>query len=105
LALNRSTYDRVGGASTPGNTSDTKEPGIGWMTGFLFVSYFVGLTALIPFRKVLLMNESGFCAVKLLLFYCMLFSIKFCQIVVYSSLIFAVKISYNHCISDILDEG
>ncbi|MCI06649.1 metal-nicotianamine transporter YSL3, partial [Trifolium medium] len=51
LGLNRATYERVGGASTPGNTPDTKEPAIGWMTSFLFVTYFVGLTALIPFRK------------------------------------------------------
>ncbi|RHN68994.1 putative oligopeptide transporter, OPT superfamily [Medicago truncatula] len=57
LALNRSTYERVGGASTPGNTPDTKEPGIGWMTGFLFVSYFVGLTALIPFRKMMIIDS------------------------------------------------
>lgn len=64
LGLNRKTYERVGGASTPGNTPDTKELGIGWMTGFLFVTYFVGLTALIPFQKVLCMNESGFSAVK-----------------------------------------
>lgn len=64
MGLNRATYERVGGANIPGNNPDTKEPGIGWMTGFLFVTYFVGLTALIPFRKVLLMNDSGFCAVK-----------------------------------------
>ncbi|XP_050896884.1 metal-nicotianamine transporter YSL3, partial [Lathyrus oleraceus] len=56
LGLNRKTYERVGGASTPGNTPDTKEPGIGWMTGFLFVTYFVGLTALIPFRKMMIID-------------------------------------------------
>lgn len=64
MGLNRKTYERVGGASTPGNTSDTKEPGIGWMTGFLLVTYFVGLTALIPFRKVLRTNEPGFSVVE-----------------------------------------
>ncbi|KAL5071256.1 hypothetical protein RYX36_022143 [Vicia faba] len=56
LGLNRKTYERVGGTSTPGNTSDTKEPGIGWMTGFLFVTYFVGLTVLIPFRKMMIID-------------------------------------------------
>ncbi|CAI8605701.1 unnamed protein product [Vicia faba] len=56
LGLNRKTYERVGGASTPGNTPDTKEPGIGWMTGFLFVTYFVGLTVLIPFRKMMIID-------------------------------------------------
>ncbi|CAI8584316.1 unnamed protein product [Vicia faba] len=56
LGLNRKTYERVGGTSTPGNTSDTKEPGIGWMTGFLFVTYFVGLTTLIPFRKMMIID-------------------------------------------------
>ncbi|KAJ6980938.1 hypothetical protein NC653_024344 [Populus alba x Populus x berolinensis] len=34
--------------NTPGST---KEPGIGWMTGFLFVSSFVGLLVLVPLRK------------------------------------------------------
>ncbi|AES58717.2 OPT family oligopeptide transporter [Medicago truncatula] len=57
LGLNRATYERVGGASTPGNTPDTKETGIGWMTGFLFVTYFVGLTALIPFRKMMIIDS------------------------------------------------
>ncbi|KAJ6980940.1 hypothetical protein NC653_024346 [Populus alba x Populus x berolinensis] len=37
---------------TEGNTpGSTKEPGIGWMSGFLFVSSFVGLLALVPLRK------------------------------------------------------
>ncbi|XP_004498492.1 metal-nicotianamine transporter YSL3 isoform X1 [Cicer arietinum] len=56
LGLNRKTYERVGGINTPGNTPDTKEPGIGWMTGFLFVTYFVGLSALIPFRKMMIID-------------------------------------------------
>ncbi|KAJ6387285.1 hypothetical protein OIU78_017074 [Salix suchowensis] len=45
------TYEQVG-VDTEGNTpGSTKEPGIGWMTGFLFVSSFVGLLALVPLRK------------------------------------------------------
>ncbi|XP_028790726.1 metal-nicotianamine transporter YSL3 isoform X1 [Neltuma alba] len=52
LGLNRKTYEQVG-VETEGNTpGSTKEPGIGWMTGFLFVTSFVGLLALVPLRKV-----------------------------------------------------
>lgn len=53
LGLNRKTYEAAG-VDTDGNSpNSTKEPGIGWMTGFLFVSSFVGLLALVPLRKVL----------------------------------------------------
>jgi len=53
LGLNRKTYEQAG-VDTEGNTpGSTKEPGIGWMTGFLFVSSFVGLLALVPLRKVI----------------------------------------------------
>lgn len=52
LGLNWRTYEQAG-VDTEGNTpGSTKEPGIGWMTGFLFVSSFVGLLALVPLRKV-----------------------------------------------------
>lgn len=52
LGLNRKTYEQAG-VDTEGNTpGSTKEPQIGWMTGFLFVSCFVGLLALVPLRKV-----------------------------------------------------
>jgi hypothetical protein len=50
--LNRKTYEQAG-VDTEGNTpGSTGEPGIGW-TGFLFVSSFVGLLALVPLRKVI----------------------------------------------------
>lgn len=53
LALSRKTYQQAG-VDTPGNTSDSiKEPGLGWMIGFLFVSSFVGLLVLVPLRKVI----------------------------------------------------
>ena len=53
FALSRKTYEQVG-VDTEGNSpGSTKEPGIAWMTGFLFVSCFVGLLALVPLRKVL----------------------------------------------------
>ncbi|KAL5738699.1 hypothetical protein ACOSP7_031460 [Xanthoceras sorbifolium] len=56
LGLNRKTYEQAG-VDTPGNTpNSTKEPGIGWMTGFLFISSFVGLLALVPLRKIMIID-------------------------------------------------
>jgi hypothetical protein len=52
LALNKKTYE-LAGVNTPGNTAGSyKEPGIGWMTGFLLAISFVGLLNLLPLRKV-----------------------------------------------------
>lgn len=52
LGLNKRTYEQAG-VDTEGNSPGSyKEPGIGWMTGFLFVVSFVGLLALVPLRKV-----------------------------------------------------
>ncbi|PWA91528.1 YELLOW STRIPE like 3 [Artemisia annua] len=56
LGLNKKTYEQAG-VDTPGNSPDSyKEPGIGWMTGFLFVSSFVGLLALVPLRKIMIID-------------------------------------------------
>ncbi|XP_028806683.1 LOW QUALITY PROTEIN: metal-nicotianamine transporter YSL3-like [Neltuma alba] len=56
LGLNRKTYEQVG-VDTEGNTpGSTKEPGLGWMTGFLFVTSFVGLFALVPLRKIMIID-------------------------------------------------
>ncbi|KAK9914556.1 hypothetical protein M0R45_038329 [Rubus argutus] len=56
LGLNRKTYEQAG-VDTEGNTpGSTKEPQIGWMTGFLFVSCFVGLLALVPLRKIMIID-------------------------------------------------
>lgn len=56
LGLNRKTYE-LAGVDTEGNTpGSTKEPGLGWITGFLFVTCFVGLLALVPLRKVKLFS-------------------------------------------------
>ena len=53
LGLNRRTYEAAG-VSTPGNVpGSVKEPGVGWITGFLVASSFGGLLTLIPLRKVL----------------------------------------------------
>lgn len=54
LGLNKKTYE-LSGVNTEGNSaSDVKEPGLVWMTGFLFLVCFVGLFVLIPLRKVFL---------------------------------------------------
>ncbi|KAK9724851.1 hypothetical protein RND81_05G103000 [Saponaria officinalis] len=56
LGLNKKTYEQAG-VDTEGNVSGSyKEPGIGWMTGFLFVSSFVGLLALVPLRKIMIID-------------------------------------------------
>lgn len=52
MGLNKITYE-LSGVHTEGNSaSAVKEPGLGWMTGFLFLVCFVGLFVLIPLRKV-----------------------------------------------------
>lgn len=56
LGLNKKTYEAVG-VDTQGNAPGSyKEPEIGWMTGFLFVSSFVGLLALVPLRKIMIID-------------------------------------------------
>ncbi|KAA8533562.1 hypothetical protein F0562_031004 [Nyssa sinensis] len=56
LALNKKTYE-LAGVDTQGNSPGSyKEPGIGWMTGFLFVVSFVGLLALVPLRKIMIID-------------------------------------------------
>ncbi|KAK6250920.1 hypothetical protein SCA6_004925 [Theobroma cacao] len=56
LGLNRKTYE-MSGVDTVGNSANAvKEPGFGWMTGFLFVVCFVGLFVLIPLRKVMIVD-------------------------------------------------
>nr|BAH98158.1 yellow stripe 1-like [Tulipa gesneriana] len=56
LGLNKKTYE-LAGVDTVGNTPGSyKEPGIGWMTGFLFVVSFVGLLILVPLRKIMIVD-------------------------------------------------
>ncbi|MBA0740379.1 hypothetical protein Gogos_013581 [Gossypium gossypioides] len=56
LGLNRKTYEQAGADAVGNNPGSIKEPGIGWMTGFLFVSCFVGLLALVPLRKIMIID-------------------------------------------------
>ncbi|XP_042389900.1 probable metal-nicotianamine transporter YSL9 [Zingiber officinale] len=56
LGLNKKTYEQAG-VDTEGNVPGSyKEPGIGWMTGFLVTVSFVGLLALVPLRKVMIID-------------------------------------------------
>ncbi|XP_052179008.1 metal-nicotianamine transporter YSL3-like isoform X1 [Diospyros lotus] len=56
LGLNKNTYNQSG-VGTEGNPPGSyKEPGIGWMTGFLFVICFVGISALVPLRKIMIID-------------------------------------------------
>lgn len=56
LGLNQKTYEEVG-IDTDGNTPGSyKKLELGWMTGFLFVSSFVGLLALVPLRKIMVID-------------------------------------------------
>ncbi|WOL07547.1 putative metal-nicotianamine transporter YSL9 [Canna indica] len=56
LGLNKKTYEQAG-VDTEGNVPGSyKEPGIGWMTGFLFTVSFIGLLALVPLRKIMIID-------------------------------------------------
>eukprot|EP00257_Ricinus_communis_P014888 XP_015572671.1 metal-nicotianamine transporter YSL3 isoform X1 [Ricinus communis] len=56
LGLNKKTYEQAGVDSQGNTPKSTKEPGVAWMTGFLFVSSFVGLLALVPLRKIMIID-------------------------------------------------
>ncbi|CAL1404439.1 unnamed protein product [Linum trigynum] len=56
LGLNRKTYEQAGVDSEGNNPRSVKEPGVGWMTSFLFISSFVGLLALVPLRKIMIID-------------------------------------------------
>ncbi|CAN6273680.1 unnamed protein product [Urochloa humidicola] len=56
LALDKKTYE-LAGVNTPGNAPGSyKEPGVGWMTGFLLAISFVGLLNLLPLREALVID-------------------------------------------------
>ncbi|XP_027333501.1 metal-nicotianamine transporter YSL3 isoform X2 [Abrus precatorius] len=56
LGLNRRTYEQAGVDTEGNNPGSTKEPGIAWMLAFLFVTSFVGLLALVPIRKIMIID-------------------------------------------------
>ncbi|KAF8413380.1 hypothetical protein HHK36_001361 [Tetracentron sinense] len=56
LGLNKKTYEQAG-VDTEGNTPGSyKDPGFGWMTGYLLAVTFVGLLALVPLRKIMIID-------------------------------------------------
>lgn len=56
LALDKITYEKAG-LDTEGNVPGSyKELGIGWMIGFLFAVSFVGILALAPLRKIMIID-------------------------------------------------
>lgn len=56
LGLSKKIYE-LSGEDTQGNSGRAiKEPGLGWMTGYLFVVCFVGLFVLIPLRKIMIVD-------------------------------------------------
>ncbi|XP_027343453.1 metal-nicotianamine transporter YSL1-like isoform X2 [Abrus precatorius] len=56
LGLNKKTYELSGVGADGNNPNTVREPGFGWMTGFLFVVCFVGLFILIPLRKIMIVD-------------------------------------------------
>lgn len=56
LGLNRRTYELTGVNTQGNNPRGIKEPGVGWMTSFLFVTSFIGLVVLVPLRKVMIID-------------------------------------------------
>ncbi|KAG9452612.1 hypothetical protein H6P81_005516 [Aristolochia fimbriata] len=56
LGLNKRTYEMAGEHTDGNNPWSYKDPGVGWMTGFLFVTCFVGLLVLVPLRKVMIID-------------------------------------------------
>ncbi|XP_020201803.1 probable metal-nicotianamine transporter YSL6 [Cajanus cajan] len=56
IAMDQRTYELIG-PNYPGNRAeDVKNPGLGWMMGFMFVVSFLGLFSLVPLRKVMVLD-------------------------------------------------
>ncbi|KAH1194060.1 putative metal-nicotianamine transporter YSL6 [Glycine max] len=61
IAMDERTYELIG-PDYPGNRAeDVKDPGLGWMMGFMFVVSFLGLFSLVPLRKVVHIVDETFC--------------------------------------------
>ncbi|KAH9325624.1 hypothetical protein KI387_005802, partial [Taxus chinensis] len=56
LGMSRKIYEQSG-IDTPGNTPDNiKDPSLGWIIAFLFTVSFLGLLALVPLRKIMVID-------------------------------------------------
>ena len=52
FGMSRKTYEQAG-TDIAGNTADNiKDPSLSWIIGFLFTVSFLGLLAVVPLRKV-----------------------------------------------------
>ncbi|KAL8534629.1 hypothetical protein ACS0TY_010597 [Phlomoides rotata] len=56
LGLNKRTYELAGEDAEGNSPGSYKEPRLDWMVGFLFVVSFVGLLALVPLRKIMVID-------------------------------------------------
>ncbi|KAJ8771919.1 hypothetical protein K2173_027096 [Erythroxylum novogranatense] len=56
IAMDEKTYNLIGADYRGNRAEDVKNPGLGWMIGFLFVVSFLGLFSLVPLRKVMVMD-------------------------------------------------
>lgn len=57
--MNDKTYKLIGVDYPGNNPEDVINPGLWWMTGFLFVVSFLGLFSLVPLRKVARLTSSS----------------------------------------------
>ncbi|XP_057857692.2 probable metal-nicotianamine transporter YSL12 isoform X1 [Cryptomeria japonica] len=57
LGMSRKMYVKAGGSATPGNSAnDIKDPSLSWIIGFLFTVSFMGLLAVVPLRKIMVID-------------------------------------------------
>ncbi|KAJ4822160.1 putative metal-nicotianamine transporter ysl6, partial [Turnera subulata] len=52
VAMDNKTYNLIGADYTGNRAEDIKNPGLGWMIGFMFVVSFLGIFSLTPLRKL-----------------------------------------------------
>nr|XP_024380047.1 probable metal-nicotianamine transporter YSL6 [Physcomitrium patens] len=58
LGMDQATHDKIsaaGAGDIPGN-EDVKNPGLGWMTAFVFVVSFVGIFSIVILRKIMIID-------------------------------------------------
>ncbi|KAL2629291.1 hypothetical protein R1flu_013977 [Riccia fluitans] len=56
MAMDRRTYELLGVDYPGNNPADVKVPQLGWMIAFMFTVSFVGLLALVPLRKIMIID-------------------------------------------------
>ncbi|KAF3781557.1 putative metal-nicotianamine transporter [Nymphaea thermarum] len=56
LGMSKKTYEQAGTDTVGNSPGSYKDPAVGWMIAFLFASAFVGLLALVPLRKIMIID-------------------------------------------------